>query len=125
MRGRVAACVVVALAASVGGCATAINMQDAAMRKPYGGFTMSPDDFFGGSEAGEYVVVRFWPMWLLDKPLSLVADTVTLPYTLWVQRDAKLHPNGSNAVPGQVPRPTGWAVPPSANGTSQGNVPAR
>jgi uncharacterized protein YceK len=82
MSPRRAAWLAVVLIASAGGCATAINLQQADMRKPYGGFTMPLDDFFGGGEAGDYVRVRFWPIWLLDKPLSLAGDTLTLPYTL-------------------------------------------
>jgi len=89
------------LTAGFSGCATAINMQNATMQKPYGGFTMPLDDFFGGTEAGDYVAVRFCPIWLLDKPLSLFGDTITLPYTLWVQRASWLpqkKPTGSTTT---------------------------
>jgi uncharacterized protein YceK len=77
------------------GCATALNVQDASLRKPYGGVTMPITDFFGGCESGEfaeYASVFFWPLWLCDKPFSLLADTLTLPYTLAAQRDASSPP---------------------------------
>jgi uncharacterized protein YceK len=97
---RISICLMVALTVLVGGCATAINMQDAALRKPYGGFTMPLDDFFGGSEAGDYVLVRFWPIWLLDKPFSLFGDTLTLPYILWLQRDSSSHHEEAESAAG-------------------------
>jgi uncharacterized protein YceK len=78
---------VLALTLVGGGCATALNLQDESLRKPYGGFTMHLADFYGGGDFGELSGILFWPVWLVDKPLSLAADTVTLPYTLWVQRD--------------------------------------
>lgn len=74
------------------GCATALNIQDAALRKPYGGVAMSITDFFGGSDSGEaseYASLFFWPFWVFDKPLSLFADTLTLPYTLYSQRNTQ------------------------------------
>jgi uncharacterized protein YceK len=77
-------------ASGAAGCATAINIQDATLQKPYGGVTMSPADFFGGGQISESVAVLYWPLWLVDKPLSLVGDTLTLPYTLWVRRAAWL-----------------------------------
>ena len=73
----------VLIATLAGGCATALNLQEESQRKPYGGFTMSVADFFGGGDYGEASSILYWPMWLLDKPFSLFADTVTLPYTLW------------------------------------------
>jgi uncharacterized protein YceK len=115
--GRVA-CLAAVLLASAGGCATAINMQQADMRKPYGGVTMPLDDFFGGGEAGDYVLVRFWPIWLLDKPLSLAADTLTLPYTLWVQRATWLPEKKPATTPGRA----GATVPPAAGDPSAGGV---
>jgi hypothetical protein len=96
-------------AVGAGGCATALNMQDVSLRKPYGGFTMPVDDFFGGEPAGEYTAVRFWPLWLLDKPLSLCADTLTLPYVLWLRREAESAPK-----PQGVPPPYGPPPEPSA-----------
>ncbi len=98
---RLASCLAAVLVVSVSGCATAINMQQAAMRKPYGGVNMCLDDFFGGSEAGDCVLQRYWPIWLLDKPFSLFGDTVTLPYTLWVQRESWLPGKGLAATPDQ------------------------
>ncbi|MGH7170475.1 MAG: YceK/YidQ family lipoprotein [Gemmataceae bacterium] len=80
------------------GCATALNVQDASLRKPYGGVTMPITDFFGGGESGEsaeYSSLFFWPFWLMDKPLSLFADTLTLPYTLNAQRN----PQGTSSAP--------------------------
>jgi uncharacterized protein YceK len=71
------------------GCATALNMQDDSMRKPYGGVTMPVAEFFGGGESAEYSSLLFWPIWLFDKPLSLFADTLTLPFTLSAQRDSQ------------------------------------
>jgi uncharacterized protein YceK len=85
------------------GCATALNMQDATLRKPYGGFTMSPTEFFGGDQYAEVVSYLFWPMWLLDKPLSLCADTVTLPYTLWAQRTNSSPSTDQRTEQGQPP----------------------
>ena len=109
---RMAVCLMVALTVSLGGCATAINMQNVTMRKPYGGFTMPLDDFFGGNEAGDYVLLRFWPLWLLDKPFSLFGDTVTLPYTLWLQRESWLRRDGLEAAPadGSVSAGGSWAA---------------
>ena len=46
------------------GCATALNMQDASLRKPYGGVTMPITEFFGGGESGEaseYSALFFGP----------------------------------------------------------------
>ena len=54
------------------GCATALNMQDATLRKPYGGVTMPILDFFGNTESSEAAALLFWPVWLIDKPLELV-----------------------------------------------------
>lgn len=71
------------------GCATALNVQDASFCKPYGGFTMPMNDFFGGGEPADYASLLFWPIWLLDKPFSLFADTLTLPYILAKQQDAQ------------------------------------
>jgi uncharacterized protein YceK len=114
MNRRVAIWLAAALVISAGGCATAINLQEATKQKPYGGFTMPLDDFFGGAEAGDYVLLRFWPLWLLDKPLCLFGDTVTLPYTLWLQRAAWLPSTSPTAAPDQAPQPAGAAVPVSA-----------
>jgi hypothetical protein len=69
------------------GCATALNVQDASLRKPYGGVSMSLFQFSGGGELADSAALFLWPIWLLDKPLSLFADTLTLPYTLRGQRD--------------------------------------
>ena len=78
------------------GCATALNVQDDSLRKPYGGFVMPLTEFFGGGESAEYASLLFWPFWLLDKPLSLVADTLTLPYTLYPQRDTQSPPKSQS-----------------------------
>ena len=90
-----------------GGCATALNLQDETLRKPYGGFTMRPDDFFGGGYSGEMATLLFWPMWLLDKPLSLFGDTLSLPYTLWVHHDDGLFPTTPTAGVKQPTAPDG------------------
>jgi hypothetical protein len=82
------------------GCATALNIQDEKLRKPYGGFTMPIVDFFGNTESSEAAALLFWPVWLIDKPLSLCADTLTLPYILYVQRDTQ------PPVRKQSPQPT-------------------
>jgi hypothetical protein len=79
------------------GCATALNMQDEKLRKPYGGFTMPIVDFFGNTESSEAAALLFWPVWLIDKPLSLFGDTLTLPYVLYVRRDTQ--------TPVQIRRP--------------------
>lgn len=71
------------------GCATALNIQDATLRKPYGGFTMPILDFFGNTESSESAAFLFWPVWLIDKPLSLFGDTLTLPYILYVRHDSQ------------------------------------
>jgi hypothetical protein len=94
------------LAIPSGGCATAINTQDAALCKPFGGVTMPLTDFFGGSMS-DAVALLFWPIWLVDKPLSLVGDTLTLPYTLWVQRDAGSDSTGQGADHEPTNRPAG------------------
>ena len=91
------------MVSSACGCATALNMQDATMHKPYGGFTMPLDEFCGGGVGGEYTAIICWPIWLADKPLSLFADTITLPYLLWLQRDARQPPNEQSAAPVQSP----------------------
>jgi hypothetical protein len=94
---------VLVLAIAGNGCATALNMQDAKMHKPYGGVTMSLNDFCGGEPGGDYAAFVCWPIWLADKPLSLCADTITLPYLLWLQRDAQQPQNGQSAEPVQSP----------------------
>jgi uncharacterized protein YceK len=71
------------------GCATVKNVESAEA-KPYGGLTMPCFEFFGGGQNGGFAAAGGWPIWLLDKPFTLVGDTVTLPYTLWVTRDAWL-----------------------------------
>lgn len=83
------------------GCATALNIQDAEMCKPYGGVTMSLYEFTGGNELSEYSSVILWPIWLLDKPLSLFADTLALPYTLRAQKDT--HSATNRQVPQLFP----------------------
>lgn len=95
------------LAIPSGGCATAINTQDAALCKPFGGVTMPLTDFFGGGSMSDSVALLFWPIWLVDKPLSLVGDTLTLPYTLWVQRNAGSDRTEKSADPEPTIRPTG------------------
>ena len=82
--GSIAACM---------GCATALNIQDASQHKPYGGVTMPLTEFSGGGALAEYSAFFLWPYWLIDKPLSLVADTLTLPYTLKAQQDTELSTN--------------------------------
>jgi hypothetical protein len=89
------------------GCATAINTQNAALCKPFGGVTMSLTDFFGGGSMSDPVSLLFWPIWLVDKPLSLVGDTITLPYTLWVQWDAGSGRTEQSADPESTTRPAG------------------
>ena len=83
------------------GCATALNVQDASFCKPYGGFTMPINDFFGGGEPAEWASLLFWPIWLLDKPFSLFADTPTLPYLLVKQRDAQTPAKSQSPQPMQ------------------------
>src|SRR5262245_5019746 len=75
------------------GCATAMNMEDNSQRKPYGGVTMPLFEFTGDGDLAEYRALLLWPYWVLDKPLSLFADTLTLPYILWSQRDAQSSTN--------------------------------
>lgn len=100
--------IAIAFAASLaGGCATALNLQDESLRKPYGGFTMSVADFFGGGDFGEASSILYWPMWLIDKPFSLLGDTVALPYTLWTLN----HSSGS-AQTKPIPPANDRLVPP-------------
>jgi len=101
----------VSLTLLIGGCATAINVQDATLQKPYGGFTMPVTDFFGGGATSDTVAVKFWPLWLVDKPLSFVGDTLTLPYTLWVQRNTWLPGSRPNAPPDRPWKMTSEGVP--------------
>jgi uncharacterized protein YceK len=75
------------------GCATALNTQDASLCKPYGGVTMSLFEFSGGGEMADYSALILWPIWLIDKPFSLFADTLTLPYVWWVQQHSRTSPN--------------------------------
>lgn len=96
----------VGLAVVGSGCATALNVQDAALRKPYGGVTMRLTDFFGGGESGEfsdYGAMFFWPFWVLDKPLSFVGDTLSLPYTLYAQRNTQSPPTNQGLQPTPPP----------------------
>ena len=89
------------------GCATALNVQDASLRKPYGGVTMPITEFFGGSDSGEfaeYAAIMFWPWWLVDKPFSLVADTLTLPYLLAERRNNVSPPSRDNLQSTQTPQ---------------------
>jgi len=81
------------------GCATALNVQDASLRKPYGGVTMPLVVFSGNGEMAESAEIFLWPFWLLDKPLSLFADTLTLPYISWAQRDTQ---SSANSCPPQL-----------------------
>jgi uncharacterized protein YceK len=67
------------------GCATALNVQDDSRCKPYGGVTMSLFEFSGDGERAEEAAIFLWPFWVMDKPLSFFADTLTLPYTLWTR----------------------------------------
>lgn len=83
------------------GCATALNMQDEKLRKPYGGFTMPIIDFFGNTESSESAALLFWPVWLIDKPLSLFGDTLTLPYILYVGRETQAPPRKQSIQPTQ------------------------
>ena len=88
------------------GCATALNVQDAALCKPYGGVTMPLTDFFGGNQSGEfseYGAMFFWPFWIIDKPFSLFADTLTLPYTLYAQRNAASPATNQSLQPPPTP----------------------
>jgi uncharacterized protein YceK len=78
------------------GCATALNVQDASMRKPYGGVTMSLLVFSGDGEMAESAALFLWPFWLLDKPLSFFADTLTLPYIFWARQDS---PSSASTYP--------------------------
>lgn len=75
------------------GCATALNIQDDSRCKPYGGVTMSLFEFSGDGERAEESALFLWPFWVLDKPLSFFADSLTLPYTLWAQRNTQSSTN--------------------------------
>ncbi len=99
------------MAIAVSGCATALNVQDNDLRKPYGGFTMPVEDFFGGGPGGERGAILFWPLWLLDKPLSLVGDTLTLPLTLCGRQDTWVLQKGQNAGMPPAPPPPGETNP--------------
>lgn len=69
------------------GCATALNIQDATLQKPYGGVTMPIVEFFGNTESADAASFLFWPVWVLDKPFSLFADTLTLPYIFYLRNN--------------------------------------
>lgn len=84
------------------GCASALNLQNDSLRKPYGGVTMSLFDFSGGGEAAEYAGLFLSPYWLIDKPLSFLADTLTLPYTLWAKQNP---PSSPNTYPPKLSQP--------------------
>lgn len=90
------------LMATSAGCASALSLQNAELRKPYGGVTMSLFDFSGGGESTDYSQLFLSPYWLLDKPFSFVADTLALPYTLWAKRNP---PSSPSTYPPQLSQP--------------------
>jgi len=67
------------------GCGTVQHLSNSPDRvRPYGGTRMCCHEWFGSSK-GQYAAMAglyFWPFYLVDKPLCVVADTLTLPYTL-------------------------------------------
>lgn len=64
------------------GCGTVRNVQTGG--EPYGGVRMKCYDWCGGGgQNAGFAAAVLWPFWLIDKPLCLVGDTVTLPYCLW------------------------------------------
>ena len=90
---------VLGLTVADAGCATALNVQDASLRKPYGGVRMSLFQFSGGNELSDSAALFLLPYWLLDKPFSLIADTLTLPYTLRTPQDSQ---SSVNTYPPQL-----------------------
>jgi uncharacterized protein YceK len=93
---------VLALAAlGTSGCATATNLERG-HPKPFGGSLMGcgtflvPDPNQHNLGTG-FAVLMFWPVWLADKPLSLVGDLVTLPYVLY-ERSEYRHPTVESAL---------------------------
>jgi len=85
------------------GCATATNLERG-HPKPFGGSTMRCATFVcPHTDPREHTlgvgfgVLLFWPVWLADKPLSLVGDLVTLPYVLY-ERSVYRHPTVESAL---------------------------
>lgn len=114
MRRKLLVAMVLGLTVASMGCAATLNVQDASRCKPYGGVAMPLTEFFGGDESGEaaeFGAFLFWPFWLLDKPLSFVVDTLTLPYTLYVQRDTLFPARKPRAKPTRCLAPPGLTSP--------------
>lgn len=98
---------------SVGGCATAKNVQRV-QPEPFGGTTMKCHDFYGGGQNGGFAAAGFWPLWLLDKPFSVVGDCVTLPYVLWKHgRESFRLLVEREQVPIKSDGPPAFALPPA------------
>lgn len=113
-----------ALVCALGGCGTIGNLTDPSRTKPYGGVLRD-------SEASGWLMNQFAdaptkpaaetaglvlavPIISLDVPLSLVADTVTLPITIPVSLFRQGQP-GPSSTP--APGPT-TPLAPSANGNA-------
>ena len=92
MRGTLMAVAVLAAVSAQGGCGTAGNLTEKGGCRVYGGTRMdgaiisdsfAPDSEMAKAEGLERPVV-VWAGWcgLVDLPFSVVADTVTLPFTV-------------------------------------------
>jgi uncharacterized protein YceK len=86
------------------GCGTIQNVERADARV-YGGFRMTCYEFCGGGgQNAGFATLVVWPFWLLDKPLSLVGDTLTIPYVIWLKMNVPTNaspetPATANPVP--------------------------
>jgi uncharacterized protein YceK len=107
----------------LGGCGTVTNLTVAEIcqdppRSPYGGVRCDAEsipDYFAGPFAQEHVEPLIIPgAWLagiyvlfVDTPLSVLGDTLTLPYTVYVtasEKQARQAPE-SKVAPLAVPSP--------------------
>jgi uncharacterized protein YceK len=77
----------ITMLASLTGCGTLVNLgeKDA---QPYGGVVLDPKIIGQGVPMGPFAffpnfdVPGLWPLALIDIPMSLIGDTVTLPITI-------------------------------------------
>jgi hypothetical protein len=83
---------------------------------------VGPQALWGSDHAGEGIVSGpgfiggvslldlgiGWPIWVLDKPFSLVGDAVTLPCVLWKHGGAVSGTSEPSAEPSRSLPPTSW-----------------
>src|SRR4029079_6814850 len=113
MRCRSAGIVALMATALLSGCGTVANMQETSGITPPGG-RGEPSRVYGGVQSdfsaiqasvqqvsnGEQDSVARLLIWALDVPLSLIGDTVTLPYILAHQPDPALKSGQPNPSTG-------------------------